>query len=410
MENKMHDNIENDLDAYWDSIRKIDSDHSFPAVATWIREMHKRVGRSRLEKRKRRRRSRWFVLAILPVFFILSCTIRINRVERSGNLVNFSIDKKEDRSFQELSSLQQLYTFTCYKFLQPDQPALAFFIFFIPDKEQKKLSVITEQLKILNGLQKLDISSINYTIRESVFSTFWHKTLQLGEPQKPKEEELTRNIQATLNDKGLGFLSISISNDKDGNIAFTSGRQHPDTLTLTNKKSMPGENKNSGNVTVRNSSLAVDKLQIFNWLPGSWKVKYVSQTYHHWLRINDSLLMCFIIKHKDEGLINYGDDGPDISVGFSIRYSNSDSAILSLRGIEWKFLSANDKEIHFKNETTPKSANVKWSLGDEKKTWQSVISGEANLEIVNLIRDENISLENIVKKFITKYPEVIKKT
>jgi len=120
--------------------------------------------------------------------------------------------------------------------------------------------------------------------------------------------------------------------------------------------------------------------------------------------------MCFIIKHKDEGLINYGDDGPDISVGFSIRYSNSDSAILSLRGIEWKFLSANDKEIHFKNETTPKSGNVKWSLGDEKKTWQSVISGEANLEIVNLIRDENISLENIVKKFITKYPEVIKKT
>src|SRR4026207_2468767 len=110
MENKMHDNIENDLDAYWDSIRKIDSDHSFPAVATWIREMHKRVGRSRLEKRKRRRRSRWFVLAILPVFFILSCTIRINRVERSGNLVNFSIDKKEDRSFQELSSLQQLFT------------------------------------------------------------------------------------------------------------------------------------------------------------------------------------------------------------------------------------------------------------------------------------------------------------
>lgn len=410
MENKMRGNMENDLDAYWDSIRKINSDHSFPAVATWIRGMLKSVGRSRLEKRKRRRRSRWFALAILPVFFILSCTIRINRVETSGNLVNFSIDKKEDRSFQKLSSLQQLFTFTCYEFLQPDQPTLAFFIFFIPDKEQKKLSLITEQLKILTGLQKLDISAINYTRRESLFSTFWHKTLQLGEQQEPKEEELSRNIQATLNDKGLGFLSISISNDTGGNIAFTSDRQHPDTLTLTNKSRLPVENKNSGNVNVRNSPVLVDKLQIFNWLPGSWKVKYVSQTYHHWLRINDSLLMCFIIKYKDEGLINYGDDRPDISVGFSISYSNSDSAILSLRRIEWKFLSANDKEIHFKNETTPKSANVKWSLGDKKKTWQSVISGESNLEIVNLIRDENISLENIVKEFIAKYPELTKKT
>lgn len=407
MENISSEKAENNLDASWDSIRKRNSDHSFPAVATWIREMHKSVGRSRLEKRKRRRISRGFLLAILPVFFILSCTIHVTRIEESGNLVNFSIDKKEDRSFQKLSSLQQLLTFKCYEFLKPDQPAIAFFIFFIPDKEKGKLSLITEQLKLLNGLQKLDISSINYTIRESLFSTFWHRTLQLGEQQKPKGEELTRNIQATLKDKGLGSLSISILNDKDGNIAFTSDRQDQDSLTITNKA---GEKQNIQNDKIRTVPAGVDKLQIFNWLLGSWKVKYVSQTYHYWQKINDSLLMCFIIKYADGGLIKFGDDGPDISVGFSIRYSNPDSVILSLRGIEWRFLSANDKEIHFKNETTPKSANVKWSLGDEKKSWQSVISGEANLEIVNLIRDENISLENIIKEFIAKHPELIKKT
>lgn len=404
----MPENIENDLDAYWDPIRKRNSDHSFSAVATWIREIHKRVGRSLLEKRKRRRRSRWFVFAILPVFFILSCTIRINRVERSGNLVSFGIDKKEDRSFQELSSLQQVFTFTCYEFLQPDQPGLAFFIFFIPDKAQEKLSLITEQLKILNGLQKLDVSSVNYSIRESLFSTFWHKTLQLGEQQKPKGEELTRNIQATLKDKRLGFLSISILNDKDGNITFASARQHPDSLTITTKAD---EKQNVQNDKTYAIPARVDKLQIFNWLLGSWKVKYVSpQTYHQWVRVNDSLLMCFIIKYKDEELIKFGDEGPDISAGFSIKYSKPDSAILSLREIEWKFLSANDKEIHFKNEITPKSANVKWSLGDEKKTWQSVISGQGNLEIVNLIRDKNIDLQNIVKEFIAKHPEVMTKS
>ena len=161
---------------------------------------------------------------------------------------------------------------------------------------------------------------------------------------------------------------------------------------------------------MRNVLVQKDKLQIFNWLLGSWKVKYVSQrTYHYWQRISDSLLMCFIIKYKDEGLINYGDEGPDVSVGFSIR-NYADSVILSLRGIEWKFLSANDKEIQFKNEVTPKSANVKWSLGDEKKTWQSVISGESNLEIVNLVREESTGLEKLVKEFIDKNPGVVKRS
>ena len=405
MQNKMSENIENNLDAYWDLIRKRNADDSFPAMANWISETYTTIGRSRVEKIKRRRRLRWFALAILPVFFILSCTIPVNRVERSGSLVNFSIDKKEESSLQKLSSLQQQFAFSCSEFLQPDQPAMAFFISFIPG-EQTKLESITGELKTLNGLQKLDARPINYTIRESLFSTFWHKTLQLGEQKKLKGEELGRKIQAILKDKGLDFLSVNILNDKEGHITFTSVGKDPDSLTTTNET----EQQRSQNDKIQNVLPSVNKLQIFDWLLGSWKVKYTPQkTYHHWLRINDSLLVCFIIKYTDEDLIKIGDDGPEISVGFSIRYSSADSAILSLRGIEWKFLSANDKEMNFKNETTPKSANVKWRLGDEKKSWQSAISGERNLEVVNLIRDNNTGLENIVKEFIAKNPDVIRK-
>src|SRR6185503_20214002 len=157
----MAENIENDLAAYWDHIRKRNDDDSFPLVADWIREMHKGVGRSRLERVKRRRRIRWFALVILPVFLILSCTIPVNRVERSGSLVNFSI-QKEDSSLQKLSSLQQQLAFTSYEFLKPGQPAIAFFILFIPGSEQKKLELITGRLKKLNGVQKLEIDPINY--------------------------------------------------------------------------------------------------------------------------------------------------------------------------------------------------------------------------------------------------------
>jgi len=141
-----------------------------------------------------------------------------------------------------------------------------------------------------------------------------------------------------------------------------------------------------------------EKLQLFNWLLGTWKVKYVPlETFHYWMRMNDTSLACFII--------TYQDDEPEISVGFSIKYSTSDSAILTLRGIEWRFISANDKEIIFRNEITPKSANVKWSPDDERKTWQSVIFGEKNMEVVNLVRDKNSNLENIVKDFLSKHPD-----
>jgi hypothetical protein len=65
--------------------------------------------------------------------------------------------------------------------------------------------------------------------------------------------------------------------------------------------------------------------------------------------------------------------------------------------------------VNFRNETTPKSANVKWSLGNEKKNWQSVISGESNLEIVTLVRDEKADVDKLVKEFIAKHPDVVKK-
>ena len=401
MENNFFENEQNDLDASWDDIRNKNSDNSFPAIAGWIRETHQGLKRSRLQKRRNRRRL--VLLAILPVFLIVSCTIHVDTVKQSGTLVNFSIDKQKKESFQKLSSLQRMFAFTCYEFFRPGIPNIASFIFFIPYKEQAKLFSITNGLKELKGLEKLDIVPVNYTIRESLFSTFLHQTLRVGETQKPKEKELIQNIRATLKNKELDFLSIDFLNDSDGKIVFTSDAEVPDSLVVTNTNSSPADNKKTQIDRSFIASAGVEKLQIFNWLLGSWKVKYVpAETYHHWLRVNDSLLMCFIIK--------YNDDEPEVSIGFFIRYSDSDSAILSLRGIKWRFLTANDKEVTFKNETTPKSANVKWSLGDGKKSWQSVISGEKNLEIVNLIRTDNINLENIVKEFIARHPDVTKET
>jgi len=409
VENKFSKDPGNDPKIDWDAIRKRQHDDSFPIAADWIRATGKAIRVAWTRKRKRRRKLAWVSIGLLFILFIVSCTYRVERVEKSGTLVHLGIDKQEKQSFKRLSSLQQLYTFTSYAFLQPGNPAVTSFVFFIPAKESEKLVLITRELKLLSGLRNLDVSPVNYKIKESLFSTFLHKTLRVGNQQKLKKKDLAQHIQATLNKKGLGFLLINVLNDKDEKVSFTVADQSlgknnslfgSDTSTLeSGTPSSEGARLRTGLQSRKHKEN--EKLQIFDWLLGTWQVKYVpNETYHHWVRMNDSSLICFII--------TYEDNRPNVSIGFSIKYSAADSAILSLRGIEWRFISANDKEIRFKNETTPKSANVKWSLDNEKKTWQSVISGERNLEIVNLVRDEGTDLESIVKDFITKNPDKVK--
>src|SRR5687767_10254921 len=116
MENKS--SAENNWDALWDFFRKRNFDDSFPAVSDWIRETHKSIEKSRLKKRKNRRRLRFLAIVLFPILLIVSCTYRVDRIEKLGSLVNFSIAKQENESFQKLSSLQQIFSFSFLEFSQ----------------------------------------------------------------------------------------------------------------------------------------------------------------------------------------------------------------------------------------------------------------------------------------------------
>ncbi|HEV8504870.1 MAG TPA: hypothetical protein VGQ53_05710 [Chitinophagaceae bacterium] len=404
-ENKFSGEAGNDPKLFWDGIRKERHDQSFPLVVEWIKGTNQVIRATRAKKKKHRRKLFWLSISFLFISFIVSCTYRVERVEKSGSLVNFGIDKADKSSFQRLSSLQRSFAFTSHEFSQPGEPAIAWFIFFIPGNEQQKLMSIMRELRSLEGLRKLDVSPVSYNIKESLFLTFLHKALKLGKQEKLKGKNLAVHVQAELDKKGLGFVSTRALNDNDDNVSFTPADQSlftkkpgSDTLSVRANTSTTESTKLQTRGTLRSPK---EKLQMFNWLLGTWGVIYVPQpTYHYWKRMNDSSLMCFIIKFEDHE--------PAVSIGFSINYSVADSAILSLRGIEWKFLSANNREVNFKNETTPKSANVKWSLDNGGETWQCVIYGERNKEIVNLVRIEDARLEKIVKAFISKKSDKIK--
>jgi hypothetical protein len=110
--------------------------------------------------------------------------------------------------------------------LRPGRPGTASFIFFIPGEDQEKLVSIARELKVLSGLRKLDVTPVSYNIKESLFSTFLHKTLKVGKQEKLKGKDLVLHIQTALDKKGLDFLSINILNDNDEKVSFTPADQN----------------------------------------------------------------------------------------------------------------------------------------------------------------------------------------
>src|SRR6476660_797526 len=100
MENESFENPTNKLDVYWDAVRNRKYNYSFPAIGDWIRETNNEIKKNRSRQRKRRQRLRWLAAAIIPVLLIVSCTYRVERVEKSGTLINFLIDEREKGSLQ----------------------------------------------------------------------------------------------------------------------------------------------------------------------------------------------------------------------------------------------------------------------------------------------------------------------
>ena len=80
------------------------------------------------------------------LFVIVSCTIMLDRVEKSGTLVNFSIGKTENsfsyRNFRHYNKSLHLLAMS----FKARFTRMAFFIFFIPWKEEEKLLSITTSL------------------------------------------------------------------------------------------------------------------------------------------------------------------------------------------------------------------------------------------------------------------------
>lgn len=394
MPDKSFQDSNDELRSYWKSVKDTNFDASFSETAQWIRANAK--DNRPLRKSRKLARAKWILAALIPVLFIVSCTYQVKRVEKFADLINFSLEKHNAASLQRLASLQQQLGFKCYQLFQPELPNLASFISLVKNDAQ----VIGREISGLSGVDQLTISPINYSVRESLFSTFVHTKLKLGESPKPKKEEVKNAVQQELSSKGLAQLEIDILIDEQQPLVITNHSIAPTTpdspTTIITSVDTTSVNKARPSKTITKQT-RTKHLENFEWLLGSWRVLHTNvETWHYWVRMSDSVLKCYIVD-KPDGKVN-------MTTGFYIKRSYTDEIELHFKREVWMFSTASGDQFLFKNGLQERRTDVTWTLKDNN-TWQSIISGEGNKEFTNLWRQHNQEVEDLVKLMMKNNPD-----
>ncbi|HYF30269.1 MAG TPA: hypothetical protein VD993_04030 [Chitinophagaceae bacterium] len=379
-----------ELNSHWKSIKDADFSASFPETAQWIRENAKsgRFGRNRT-----RSRIKWTVAAFIPLLFIISCTYKVDRLEKFGDLINFSLHKGNHTSFQQLASLQKRFGFSSYQLFQPGLPHLASFISLV----RNDAGVIEKELSAVSGVSRLKVSRINYSVRESLFSTFVHTRLKMGASPKPEKEVIKKAVQNELKTQGFAHVDIDIAIDE----------KEP----LVVKYNLPEDTESDTAVTIiyvpdsaprfvpRSNTMSRQARQLknFEWILGTWKVLHKDvETWHHWVGMSDTVLKCYVLEKPGKQV--------NLTVGFYLKNSHTNEIELHLKSEQWTFVTRSNTPWQFSNDSEGPRSDVTWALKDNN-TWQIMFSGQGNKEFINLSRQPNQEMEDLVRSMIKNHPD-----
>lgn len=145
---------------------------------------------------------KWAFALLFPLFFIFSCSYRIDRVEVIGKLVSFSIQEKNVKGFQQLTLLQGVYRFDLIQF-KAEHDDRTSFIFYL-DQEREINQKLEDEIKQVPHVDSLRIVPIRTKISESLLSSFLHRTFQVRlDVKRPGKVEVQELIQGQLDLIGL---------------------------------------------------------------------------------------------------------------------------------------------------------------------------------------------------------------
>jgi hypothetical protein len=167
-----------------------------------------------------KRRNHKYRLAYALVFFALvtsSFAFKVRSNSKYGDLVTFSLAKEAYQLNHDTYVKSIFNSFS--NVTNPRDPGSFVFIKCIrEDNETKK---VISNLKVEDGISNLVVTPILFEVRESLFSAFLNKALdiQINE-MKPDDKQIRNKLKDLLNERGLNSVDIQID-DNNETIKFT---------------------------------------------------------------------------------------------------------------------------------------------------------------------------------------------
>jgi hypothetical protein len=177
-------------------------------------------------------------LAYALIFFtliIVSCTYKVKSYAKHGDMITFALAKTSNLLSNQAPANSLLHSFS--RIARPSDSSSFLFIKFIRQNNQEAKKLF-ENLKEVEGVSDLNITPIVFEYKESLFSSFLHKALEIKiKEAKPDNKQIKNKIKEVLKDKDMGSVDIQVD-DYSQDVWFSTKTLYLENLPQTPKDSL----------------------------------------------------------------------------------------------------------------------------------------------------------------------------
>lgn len=346
---------------------------------------------------------RWAVAIAIAVLLISSLAFRIKDSETIGHIISFTINKNNDTSIQKVNFIETQYNFT-FKRIKNIRQEVASYIAFTVHAYAEVLRLENE-LKQIPELNSPALTAVKKRSSESVFSKIVHKISNRHiDLKQTTSEELSNEILAQLKGQGIENIQIRID-DARKQIEFIPVA---DSLGSGQIKNTTPANVSSDKPAREISTLetpdgaqqkTIDQLKVFRWILHTWRTCDSSlNSYHKWIRINDSVYRSFVIRLE-----------PSITVTPAYFLLSRDTAvILAFNKNSWFLQESSGVQFVFIRSEDQFPQKVKWELR-QPGWWFARIRGSLKDETCLYTDDSNNrQLDQVLDNYKKQNPDLFK--
>lgn len=285
---------------------------------------------------------RWAFLLVIAVILITTMSWRLKSSHDLGDVIIIHVEKNDRTAIQQLDTINLLYRAD-----NTDATKLSFIGYVKPGANSLRTKLTSFGYSSTIPVRRISTESIFSRLCFNLFRKHIDRSeTSPGEIQEEVAGELKKqgveNVKLIITDSGEIKMHVNANNklNKAGSV---------DPIQLKTVEESDSSKIKSGKANKGELTLA--PLGKFSWMLHNWKTRDSSlNSYHVWIKINDSLYRSFVIRL---------DPFETIQPGHYLSATH-DSVFLTYRNQQW--LLQETEETEFKNQDTGFPGIIKWLL------------------------------------------------